>query len=112
MELKVCCSEWRRVASLNSALIGATRSGELWLYVLRDCGRFGLLRLGVRALLGRLRQSRDFEALALPELLVEDRRAELTVAVDGEVLHMATPVRYRIRPLDLRVMVPLPEPAA
>lgn len=84
--------------------------GELWLYVLRDTGRFGLLRLAARALLGRLRQSRDFEALGLPDLMVEDRRGEIPVAVDGEVLRMATPVRYRVRPRDLRVMVPVPEP--
>ena len=84
--------------------------GELWLYVLRDTGRFALLRLAARALLGRLRQSRDFEALGLPELMVEDSRAEIPVAVDGEVLRLGTPVRYRVRPRDLRVMVPLPEP--
>jgi diacylglycerol kinase family enzyme len=83
--------------------------GELWLYVLRDTGRFGFVRLGLRALLGRLRQSRDYEALALPELLVDDRRAEIPVAIDGEVVHMRTPVRYRIRPRALRVMAPIPE---
>lgn len=89
--------------------LGARREldrGLLWLYVLRDTGRFSLLRLGARALLGRLRQSRDFEALGLPELMVEDPRSEIPVAVDGEVLQLSTPVRYRIRPRDLRVMVP------
>ena len=80
--------------------------GLLWLYVLRDTGRFTLLRLGMRALLGRLRQSRDFEALGLPELMVDDRRSEIPVAVDGELLQLSTPVRYRIRPRDLHVMVP------
>jgi diacylglycerol kinase family enzyme len=84
--------------------------GLLWLYVVPDSGRFALLRLSARALFGRLRQSRDFEALGLPDLLVEDRRSEIAVAVDGELLTMTTPVRYRIRPRDLRVMVPVPEP--
>jgi diacylglycerol kinase family enzyme len=80
--------------------------GELWLYVLRDSGRFGLTKLGVRALLGRLRQSRDFEALGLTSVTVEDRRAILHVAIDGELVPLRTPVRYRIRPRDLSVMTP------
>ncbi len=80
--------------------------GELWLYVLRDSGRGGLVKLLVRALLGRLRQSRDFEALGLTDLTVEDRRKTLRVAIDGEVLSLDTPVRYRIRPGDLNVRVP------
>jgi diacylglycerol kinase family enzyme len=80
--------------------------GELWLYVLRDSGRFGLANLATRALLGRLRQSRDFEALGLTSVTVEDRRAILRIAIDGELVPLRTPIRYRIRPGDLRVMTP------
>jgi diacylglycerol kinase family enzyme len=80
--------------------------GELWLYVLRDSGRFGLAKLAMRALLGRLRQSRDFEALGLTSVTVEDRRAILRIAIDGELVPLRTPIRYRIRPGDLRVMTP------
>ena len=64
------------------------------------------MRLGLRALAGRLDQSRDFQGLCLKELTVEDRRRLLKVAFDGEVGHVAPPLHYQIRPRALRVMVP------
>jgi diacylglycerol kinase family enzyme len=87
--------------------------GELWVYLARDTGRWGLLRLAARALAGRLDDSRDFEGLRVQAVQVEDRRRVLTVAFDGEVCQMAPPLRYRIRPRALRVIVPagLPESA-
>jgi diacylglycerol kinase family enzyme len=81
-------------------------AGELWLYVARDTGRFGILALAARALAGRLDQSRDFLALATPEVVVEDRRRTLTAAFDGEVCRITPPVHYRIRPRALRVVAP------
>src|SRR3954470_4727201 len=39
--------------------------GELWVYLARDSGRVGLLKLALRALAGRLDQSRDFQGLGL-----------------------------------------------
>jgi diacylglycerol kinase family enzyme len=83
-------------------------AGQLWVYLARDAGRLGFVRLALRALSGRLDQSRDFEGLGLREVVVHDRRRLLHVAFDGEVAHVPPPVRYRIRPRALRVIVPAP----
>jgi diacylglycerol kinase family enzyme len=83
--------------------------GELWVYLARDAGRWGLLRLGLRAMVGKLDDSRDFEGLGLTELRVEDRRGVIDVAFDGEVCELEPPVEYRIRPKALTVMVPRAE---
>jgi diacylglycerol kinase family enzyme len=80
--------------------------GELWVYLARDAGRFRFVRLALRALVGRLDDSRDFQGLGLEQMVVEDRRRLLRVAFDGEVCHVAPPLRYRIRPRALRVIVP------
>ncbi|MFM9916512.1 MAG: diacylglycerol/lipid kinase family protein [Rhizobacter sp.] len=80
--------------------------GCLCLYVAQRPGRLRLLWLALRALVGRLRQSRDFDALTATELLIETRRKRLHVAADGEVWSMATPLRYRVRPGALRVIIP------
>jgi diacylglycerol kinase family enzyme len=69
-------------------------------------GRFGLLRLAVRALFGRLNQAADFEAFSVAEARIESRRQRLLVATDGEVQLMQTPLHYRSRPGALRVFVP------
>jgi diacylglycerol kinase family enzyme len=84
----------------------ALDEGELWVYLARDAGRFRFLRLALRALIGRLDDSRDFQGLCVKEMLVEDRRRVLRVAFDGEVGHVAPPLRYRIRSRALRVIVP------
>jgi diacylglycerol kinase family enzyme len=89
--------------------IGARASlqeGELALYIARRRGRLGLLLLACRALLRRLRQDVDFELLTGPAFVVSTRHARIRVATDGEVAMMDSPLRYRIRPGALRVLVP------
>lgn len=82
-------------------------AGRLSLYVAHRTGRLGLLRLALRALFGRLRQSKDFDALSAEEIWVETRRPKrLYVATDGEVAVMTTPLHYRVLPKALRVIVP------
>src|SRR5256714_71029 len=82
-------------------------AGCLSLYVARDTGRLGLLCFAVRALFGRLLQSKNFDSLRAQEIWVETRRPKrLPVATDGEVNVMTTPLHYRILPGALRVIVP------
>jgi diacylglycerol kinase family enzyme len=88
----------------------ALDQGELWVYFARHAGRLAFVRLVARALVGRLDEARDFEGMGLKEMQVEDRRRLLHVAFDGEVCHIAPPLRYRVRPRALRVMVPAESP--
>lgn len=80
--------------------------GHLSIYVTQHGGRLGLVALGFRALFGRLRQARDFEAMAAQQVDVETRHRVLPVATDGEVTSMKTPLHYRSLPGALRVIVP------
>lgn len=81
-------------------------TGELGLYVPHRTGRWGLLRLAMRALFGRLEQAADFDAVNLEEAVVETRKRRVNVATDGEVTAMTPPLRFRVRPGALRVIVP------
>ena len=81
-------------------------SGHLCLYTAHRTGRLGLLRFALRALLGRLRDEKDFDALCTQEVFIETKRTRVHVATDGEVTVMRTPLYYRIRPGALRVLVP------
>lgn len=80
--------------------------GKLSVYVAQRPGRLGLLRLGWRALCGRLAQEKDFDVLSAQILVIETRHTRIPVATDGEVTVMATPLHYRIRPGALCVIVP------
>jgi diacylglycerol kinase family enzyme len=87
------------------------QGGELSVYLTRNGGRMGLLRLALRALLGRLEQDRDFHSFTLPGVEIRTRRRSLRVSLDGEVEWMASPMHYSLRPRALRVLVPLPDAA-
>lgn len=80
--------------------------GQLSLYLTHRMGRFGLLHLAFMALLRRLDQARDFDVLTAREFLVKTGHRRLRVATDGEVTAMEPPLRYRLRPGALTVLVP------
>ena len=82
--------------------------GELSLYFTHRTGRFGLLRLALRGLFGRLDQGKDFEALCLPEVTIDTRKKTLRIALDGEVTRMPPPLRFCVLPGALRVIAPPP----
>jgi diacylglycerol kinase family enzyme len=81
--------------------------GRLSLYVPRCETRWALFRLLLRALLGRLRSAEDFLAHSAEELWVETRSRRPLISVDGELAQIDAPLRYRIRPAVLRVLVPM-----
>jgi len=84
--------------------------GVLSLHVAQHPTRLGLLRFAIGALLGRLGDERDFDIVQAAEMEIETRRRQLRVATDGEVTTMDAPLRYRIRPGALQVLVPAAEP--
>ncbi len=81
-------------------------AGVLSFYTAQKTGRTGLLQLAFSALLSRLRQDTDFEAVQTTALRIETRRRSLRVSTDGEVSILQTPLQYRILPGALRVIVP------
>jgi diacylglycerol kinase family enzyme len=95
--------------TMTGLAIGARErldAGKLSLYVAQRPGRFGLLRFALRALLGKLAQERDFDVVLADAMEIETRHQRLRVTTDGEVTVMHTPLRYRIRPGALTVLVP------
>jgi diacylglycerol kinase family enzyme len=85
-------------------------AGRLFIYAVnaRTPGR--LIHLSLLALMGRLRQPRDFESVSVVEAWIETRRRWVKVSLDGEVARLETPLHYRTRPAALRVIVPQPGP--
>jgi diacylglycerol kinase family enzyme len=80
--------------------------GELSLYLIKGRDRFTLLRLALRALVGRLDEDWGFREMCLPEFEVDTPQRRLLVAADGEVLTLRPPLQYRVRPGALQVFLP------
>lgn len=81
--------------------------GELWLYVLRSRSRLGLLRVVFKMIFGLFRARDEFDVVRAAVVRVETPRRTLRVSVDGEIMRLATPLEFRSRPRELRVMVPV-----
>ena len=85
---------------------GSLCDGMLSVYLTQRPGRLRLVTLALRALVGRLRQARDFEVLHVTDLVIASRHRKLEVATDGEINELRTPLHYRIRRACLEVAVP------
>ncbi len=92
--------------SFNIGTRARVDGGQLSLYFSHHTQRLGLVRLGLRALLGRVAKAEEFVAMSTTEVSIETRRSRIRVATDGEVTVMRPPLRYRVRPGALRVIVP------
>jgi YegS/Rv2252/BmrU family lipid kinase len=82
------------------------QDGHLSLYVTRRTDRLALLRLALRALVGRLEEADGFEMMQAASVTVRTHHRRLRVATDGEVQLMDAPLCYRIRPGALQVLAP------
>ncbi len=94
------------ITGMNLGARACLNGGRLGFYVANRTGRFGLLRLAFRALVGRLERAQEFEAFCIDEARIESGHRSLLVSTDGEITRMTPPLHYRIRPAALRVLVP------
>ena len=77
--------------------------GELDVHVVRQQTRLGVLLLPLKIALGIVKES-DVQTFRSTELeIVTRRRRSLRVSLDGEVVRVETPLRYRSRPAALNV---------
>ncbi len=95
-----------QIAGFNLGARSCIDRGNLGLYLTHRTGRWGLFRLALHALVGKVDQAKDFDAYCVEEATIEARRPKLLVARDGEVEWMETPLHYRTRRNALRVLVP------
>jgi diacylglycerol kinase family enzyme len=80
--------------------------GELCLYAPLADNPFHFLSASVRAVLGREDRQGDFVALDVREVEIGSPRRALVVATDGEAQTLETPLRYKVRPGTLKLIVP------
>jgi len=85
--------------------------GTLALYVTHRMGILGTLGLAARMLAGRWHDSPGLHRFTETDFTIHSRRKMVRVMNDGETFLIEPPLRYRIRPKALKVIVPRAAPA-
>jgi diacylglycerol kinase family enzyme len=85
--------------------------GHLSIFVAPECGRFEILSLPFRAVAKRLSTGAPFAAFTSDTLTVDVPQRRVSVALDGEIAMMQSPLVYRVRPRALRIIMPPAAPA-
>lgn len=83
-------------------------SGELSLVIPHHATRLGLMWFVLKALMGSERPDPNLDVLSARELVIRAGHRIVQATVDGEVVTLTTPLSYRIRAGDLRVLAPAP----
>ena len=78
--------------------------GRLGIYLLRDEGRAGLLRIALHSFVHKLEEAASFENATAAEVIITMKQKRIHVALDGEVCKLNSPLRYSSIPGSLRVV--------
>lgn len=82
--------------------------GKIWIMLPTSPSRMGLLSSFLKIIFGR-ETAKDAITLETTELTVTSNRGIEKVAVDGEVIRLQSPFKYKIMPRSLSVIVPASE---
>jgi diacylglycerol kinase family enzyme len=94
---------------LNGLQVGGRRSltaGRLHVCIAPRMTRLDLVRTIGAALVGRAQRGGSVQCTLLTSCSIRAGRRTLLVSTDGEVARLSSPLRYRIHPGALRVLVP------
>jgi diacylglycerol kinase family enzyme len=106
-------SEYRMSALDHGAPDRLDADGFLCVYVTRTRSRLALFGLALAGLFRDVKQTQSVEDWKLREFKVEVRQTRaIPVAFDGEVSTLRSPLLFRKRAGELRVILPPPEPPA
>jgi diacylglycerol kinase family enzyme len=85
---------------------GSLDDGVLDVAIARVISRWRLAATLLRTLISGGDAARDLDRTSLTEVTVSAHVRHLRVALDGEIVWMQSPLRYRVRPGGLRVLAP------
>ncbi|MET0262523.1 MAG: diacylglycerol kinase family protein [Rariglobus sp.] len=96
---------------LNKSMRARLDEGQLWIYTAHVHRHLAALRMALQSLVRRLDAADALASEPATEITIENERGTLPVAVDGELIDLKSPLRFRMRASALRVLAPRAEPA-
>jgi diacylglycerol kinase family enzyme len=95
---------------LDAGKVGMRESltdGRLSVFAVARRSRKGLIWFALRALAGKADRAADFVAIGdCKELVVHSSGSSIEIALDGEVTRLDSPLRFKVEPGGLRIVIP------
>jgi diacylglycerol kinase family enzyme len=91
---------------LSLGMRDSLAAGKLYVYHTKCKYRLCLFRIAVKALFSFLQNEKDFDATSAEEITIHSKKKKITVAADGELYKMNTPLTYKILPRAVKLLVP------
>lgn len=95
-----------RMSGLHPGSRESLTGGRLALYVMKAEGRQRLLQVAWEVLRRGAEEASELDCIPVTEVEVATKRRNLQVALDGEIVTLQSPLRYRVLPGVLRVLTP------
>ena len=80
--------------------------GMLWVYSMRPCTRWKLLRLIVGLVFGHAPRESIFHVFRTPQVTIDSKRRRIGVGIDGEMVRMKAPLHFESLPGARKVIAP------
>jgi len=97
---------------LDSSLRPQLDEGRIWIYTTRARGRLAILRLIAQSLVRDLDATDELDRLSATVADMTTQAARTAIAIDGELVNLQWPLRFRSLPGALLVLVPRSKPAS
>ncbi|MES2748981.1 MAG: diacylglycerol kinase family protein [Patescibacteria group bacterium] len=81
-------------------------SGKLQLSIAKEMGRWRIFLLAFRSLFMDVKNQLGFTTTAIDEIEIHANKSKVWVSLDGEVIKLQTPLRYKIIPQSLCMIIP------
>lgn len=81
--------------------------GKLYVHFSKCKYRFCLIKIGFKALINRLYDEKDLIINEIDEIVISSKKKKINVAADGEIYQMNSPLRYKIIPKAIKLIVPV-----
>lgn len=81
-------------------------NGKLAGVVVAKSDRFSLLKMLLKLIQGKIEQTPDVYTFCAENITVGCKKDKVTVAIDGEIMELETPLNFSVQKSSLKVMVP------
>ena len=95
-----------QLATFGLSAASCADAGQLAVCITRPLGGLQLWRLALRGALRGLNGAEELEVVCARDLVVTLRKRRVRVAMDGEIVRLTSPLRYRFHPDALEVLAP------